>query len=64
MVEKIIKINLRPMIYGQMIFFFTLENENDVVSNYFMKKEKKIGLLSAFQSIKEQIIPTRTKKSF
>jgi len=40
------------------------ENENDVVSNYFMKKEKKIGLLSAFQSIKEQIIPTRTKKSF
>ena len=62
MVEK--KINLRPMIYGQMIFFFTLENENDVVSNYFMKKEKKIGLLSAFQSIKEQIIPTRTKKSF
>ena len=52
------------MIYGQMIFFFTLENENDVVSNYFMKKEKKIGLLSAFQSIKEQIIPTRTKKSF
>jgi len=40
------------------------ENENDVVSNYFMRKEKKIGLLSAFQSIKEQIIPTRTKKAF
>ena len=40
------------------------ENENDVVSNYFMRKEKKIGLLSAFQSIKEQILPTRVKKSF
>merc|ERR1711899_595555 len=40
------------------------ENENDVVSNYFMRKEKKIGLLSAFQKIKEKKIPTRTKKAF
>ena len=46
------------------ILFYFSENENDVVSNYFMRKEKKIGLLSAFQSIKEQILPTRVKKSF
>ena len=45
-------------------FFLISENENDVVSNYFMRKEKKIGLLSAFQSIKELIIPARTKKAF
>ena len=29
-----------------------------------MRNNKKSGLLSAFQSIKEQIIPTRTKKAF
>ena len=53
------------LIAANEIFFIVFsENENDVVSNYFMRKEKKIGLLSAFQSIKEQIIPTRTKKAF
>lgn len=41
-----------------------LSDENDVVSNYFQRKEKKYGLLAAFNAIKESILPTRTKKSY
>ncbi|TRY76746.1 hypothetical protein TCAL_08002 [Tigriopus californicus] len=41
-----------------------ISDENDVVSNYFQRKEKKYGLLAAFNAIKESVLPTRTKKSF
>ena len=41
-----------------------ISDENDVVSNYFMKKEKRNGLLAVFNGIKESILPTRTKKAF
>merc|ERR1719341_1830761 len=39
-----------------------LQDENDVVSNYFMRKEKRNGLLSIFNGIRESVLPTRTKK--
>merc|ERR1719495_2636380 len=40
-----------------------LQDENDVVSNYFMRKEKRNGLLSVFNGIRESVLPTRTKKA-
>jgi len=41
-----------------------LSDDNDVVSNYFQRREKKVGLLTMFQSLKESILPTRGKKAF
>jgi hypothetical protein len=41
-----------------------LQDENDVVSNYFMRKEKRNGLLSIFNGIRESVLPTRTKKAY
>ena len=43
-------------------FLFT--DENDVVSNYFLRKEKRNGLLAVFNGIRESVLPTRTKKAF
>merc|ERR1711899_654937 len=37
-----------------------LQDENDVVSNYFMKKEKRKGLLAVFNGLKESVLPTRS----
>ena len=39
-------------------------DETDVVSHYFMRKEKRKGLLAVFNGIKESVLPTRTKKAF
>ncbi|XP_056643439.1 protein TEX261 [Diorhabda carinulata] len=36
----------------------------DVVSNYFSKKNKKFGLLAAFNYAKDTLLPVRTKKGF
>ena len=45
------------------ILFFS--DENDVVSNYFMRKEKRFGLLAGFNSVKEYVLgPQRGKKAF
>jgi len=41
-----------------------LSGDNDVVSNYFQRREKKKGLLTMFQSLKESLLPTRVKKVF
>ena len=41
-----------------------IPDENDVVSNYFMRKEKRKGLLAVFNGIKESVLPTRSKKAF
>lgn len=41
-----------------------LHDENDVVSNYFLRKEKRNGLLAVFNGIKESVLPTRNKKAF
>jgi len=42
-----------------------LSDENDVVSNYFLRKEKRFGLLAGFNSVKESILgPSRGKKAF
>ncbi len=41
-----------------------MTDENDVVSNYFMRREKRYGLLSVFNSVKESILPSRGKKAF
>eukprot|EP00095_Tigriopus_kingsejongensis_P007046 maker-scaffold146_size311726-snap-gene-1.21 protein:Tk07046 transcript:maker-scaffold146_size311726-snap-gene-1.21-mRNA-1 annotation:"TEX261" len=41
-----------------------LSDENDVVSNYFQRKEKKYGLLAAFNTIKESILPSKNKKAY
>lgn len=36
----------------------------DVVSNYFSKRSKKLGLLTVFNYAKESLLPVRTKKGF
>ncbi len=43
-------------------FFFS--DDNDLVSNYFSRREKKRGLLSIFQGIKESVLPSRSKKAY
>ena len=43
----------------------SFSDENDVVSNYFMRKEKRFGLLAGFNSVKEYVLgPQRGKKAF
>lgn len=37
-----------------------LQEENDVVSNYFSKKQKGVGLLSVFNSLKDSITPAKS----
>lgn len=39
-----------------------LHGNGDLVSNYFKKRAKKIGLLSFMRSVQESILPTRNKK--
>lgn len=41
-----------------------LLNDNDIVTNYFSNKGKKLGLLSLFNYAKESILPQRNKKSY
>uniref|UniRef100_T1JH68 Protein TEX261 n=1 Tax=Strigamia maritima TaxID=126957 RepID=T1JH68_STRMM len=41
-----------------------LSDDNDVVTNYFSRKNKRYGLLSIFNYAKESILPQRIKKSF
>lgn len=42
-----------------------LSEDNDLVSNYFSKKEKKYGLLSVFNSMKDTLTPAKkSSKSF
>jgi len=42
-----------------------LSDDNDVVSNYFSKREKKYGLLTVFNSIKDTVTPSKkNNKSF
>ncbi len=43
-------------------YFFP--DDNDLVSNYFSRREKKRGLLSIFQGIKESVLPSRSKKAY
>merc|ERR1712179_88722 len=42
----------------------SIPEEDDVVSNYFMKKEKKIGLIAVLLSVKDYILPPKNKKSY
>ena len=58
-VEK--AITNEKIIFLKIIF---ISDENDVVSNYFMRKEKRNGLLSVFNGIRESVLPTRTKKAY
>ena len=39
-------------------------DQNDVVSNYFSRKTKKMGILTFFNYAKESLLPERMKKSF
>ena len=42
-----------------------LSEDNDIVSNYFSKKQKGYGLLSAFNSVKDTLTPGKGQfKSF
>ena len=34
-----------------------LSDDNDVVTNYFSKKQKGVGLLSMFNSVKDSLTP-------
>ena len=67
----------RPLLHGNWFFksqfnthkkyhaeSFLFTDENDVVSNYFLRKEKRNGLLAVFNGIRESVLPTRTKKAF
>lgn len=47
-------------------FFFQnyVSDDNDIVTNYFSSKGKKLGLLSLFSYAKESILPQRNKKAF
>ena len=38
-----------------------MAGENDVVSNYFSKKQKGYGLLSMFNSVKESLVPGKNQ---
>lgn len=40
------------------------ETEGDVVTNYFKKKTKRLGLLAFLKSAQENILPQRLKKAF
>lgn len=51
---KLVKIHDQYLILG----------DNDIVSNYFSSKGKKMGLLSLFNYAKESVLPQRNKKSF
>ena len=44
----------RPLISG----------DNDVVSNYFSKKQKGVGLLSMFNSVKESLLPGKSHRAY
>ena len=37
-----------------------MAEDNDVVSNYFSKKQKGYGLLSIFNSVKDSVTPSKT----
>jgi len=39
-----------------------LNNSSDLVTNYFRKRAKKIGLLAFMRSVQDSILPTRNKK--
>ena len=39
-----------------------INNGGDLVTNYFKKRAKKIGLLSLMRSVQDSILPTRNKK--
>ncbi|RWS30509.1 hypothetical protein B4U80_04792 [Leptotrombidium deliense] len=41
-----------------------LTDDNDVVSHYFSRKNKKYGLLTFFNYAKDSLLPQRMKKSF
>jgi len=41
-----------------------LSEDNDLVSNYFSKKQKGYGLLSVFNSVKESLTPGRKNHSY
>jgi len=41
-----------------------LSDDNDVVSHYFSRKGKRLGLLSFFNYAKDSLLPQRVKKSF
>jgi hypothetical protein len=38
-----------------------LSDDNDVVTNYFSKKQKGVGLLSMFNSVKGSLTPSKTQ---
>lgn len=40
------------------------DTDNDIVTNYFSRRSKTMGLLSLFNYAKESILPHRIKKSF
>ncbi|XP_005089622.1 protein TEX261 [Aplysia californica] len=40
------------------------QDESDVVSNYFRKNKKKMGLLSFFKMAQESVLPQRVRKQF
>lgn len=53
-------------IFSLHYFFSFLSNadDNDIVTNYFSSRGRKIGLLSLFDYAKESILPQRNKKGF
>ena len=63
----------KPLLHGKSVILIRIDwnemetsisDENDVVSNYFLRKEKRNGLLAVFNGIKESVLPTRNKKAY
>ena len=44
--------------------FIVEDTEGDVVTNYFKKKTKRLGLLAFLKSAQDSILPQRLKKAF
>jgi len=64
-ISVLLKVSANQFSFHKTFFsFFDLLDDNDVVTNYFSRKEKKRGLLAAFQGIKESLLPTRGKKAY
>ena len=57
--------NTQTMNYHYFIYVFHYSDEDhDVVTNYFRKNTKRIGLLSFLKTAQDTILPQRVKKGY
>lgn len=56
--------NVLPTVNEKTSLLNSNNKQDDVVSNYFSKRGKRVGLLQLFNYARESLLPTRNKKSF